>query len=146
MNASKNLYNNTPVNELNAINDFQFLKSGEGYDIQFTNPKFSGKNGLVLFYADWCPHCQDMVQDVVSVAERTQNLYPIGAINVADKENSILGEYFNITGYPTIKYLDYGQFKDYTNGRDAESLLNFICAESGLCNLLPNPNNIQTPE
>lgn len=139
----KKLYKGTNVKELSSLKDFQILNSGEGYDIQFTNPMFSGKNGLVLFYADWCPHCVNMVDDFVALANRTQNLFPIGAINVADKENSILGQYFNITGYPTIKYLDYGQFKDYTGGRDANELFNFLCAETGLCNLF-NPNVLDT--
>lgn len=132
----KNLYAGTKaVKTLNGLKDFQLLNRGNGYEVQFTNPMFTGKNGIVLFYADWCPHCVNMTEDMIQFAERVQNVFPVGALNAADKDNSEIAKYYGVTGYPTIKYLDGGMFKDYTGGKTTKELLQFVCAVSGLCNL-----------
>lgn len=133
------LYGDVPqITELKLNRDFQIIKDPveDKYDVQFINPMFTGKNGLVVAYAPWCPHCEEMQDDLIEIARVTRGLYPIGTINVTDtnRGNNILADYLNIEGYPTIKYYDQGEFKDYTaNGRNAVDFLRFLCLENGLC-------------
>ena len=133
------IFGGSAVAELKFDRDFQILETGnEKYQVQFINPLFRGKNGLVVNYAPWCPHCRDMAPTMIKLANLTRGLYPVGAINCYDdtRGNNLLADYLNITGYPTIKYLDQGNFKDYTGGRELKDFLRFLCVENGLCELI----------
>jgi hypothetical protein len=79
-----------------------------------------------------------MTETIGQLAQLTRGLYPIGTINCYDnaRGNNILADYFNIKGYPKIWYLDQGEFKDYTGGRELTDLLRFLCLENGLCELV----------
>ena len=130
----------TSVVDLDLINSFTVLDSntkGEPLKIQFSEPAFRGKNGLVLFYAPWCPHCRNFADDYKQLATLTKGLYPIGAINCQDTErgNNLLADYFNIAGYPSIKVWDTGTFKDYTGGKSIKDLLQFLCLSNNLCDI-----------
>lgn len=119
--------------------DFSLLKMPETDKplLQFEHPMFRGKDGLIVNYAPWCPHCQDMAPTIVRLAKVTKGLYPIGVINVEDNAagNNLLAKYLNITGYPSIKLWENGIFKDYSGGRSLEELLRHLCMNNGLCEL-----------
>lgn len=135
----KDLFGGSSVTELKFDRDFQVLETqGDKYQLQFINPLFRGRNGLVINYAPWCPHCRDMAPTMIKLANLTRGLYPIGAINCYDETrgNNLLGDYLNITGYPTIKFYDEGSFTDYTGGRELKDLLRALCMRNGLCELL----------
>lgn len=137
--AHADLFTNTDVVELKFNRDFQVLETqGEQYKLQFINPLFRGRNGLVLNYAPWCPHCRDITPTMIKLANLTRGLYPIGAINCYDETrgNNILADYLNIAGYPTIKYFEHGSFKDYSGGRELKDFLRFLCMQNGLCELI----------
>ena len=91
---------------------------------------FSGKNlsknntGLVLFYADWCPHCHQMV-DVWSSLANSASFLDIMAMNCVEPsfKDSELAK--DIGGFPTIVLYQNGKpvetFKG--NRQDAGELL-----------------------
>lgn len=146
----KSHYEGTNVVELNMMKDFQVIKSsdltGAKVNLQFVNPDFMEKNGLVVFYAPWCPHCATLRPSLVKLANITKGLYPVGVINATNEEygNNLLKDYFEIVGYPTIKFFNDGTFKDYNGGRNVVDLLRFMCKADNLCDLepldiLPNP-------
>lgn len=127
------------VIELNMMKDFQTIKSsdlnGAKVNVQFINPDFMDKKGLVVFYAPWCPHCATLRPSLVKLAKITKGLYPVAAINTTNEEygNNLLKDYFNITGYPSIKFFNEGTFTDYTGGRSVVDLLRFMCKADNLC-------------
>lgn len=131
----------TDVIDLDMIKSFTVIdsKSSEKpIKMQFSEPMFRGKNGLVLFYAPWCTHCRNFADDYKQLATVTKGLFPVGAINCQDEDrgNNLLADYFNITGYPSIKIWDQGTFKDYTGGKSMKDLLQFLCLSNGLCDLV----------
>lgn len=124
--------------ELNLTDDFTILKDTAGKaNIQFSNSKFRGKNGIVIFYNPDCPHCQNMQGDVIRLANMTKGLYPIGTINTKNTMfgNNLLADFMKVQYYPSIKFYDNGNFVDYNDGRDIKSFMKFLCVKNGLCDL-----------
>lgn len=67
------------------------------YDKVLSIAKEKQKSIIVIFSADWCPHCQDLKKDLTSMSIPQQYLLCI--INI-DKNKSLVNK-FNITGLPT---------------------------------------------
>lgn len=68
------------------------------------NNNFINK-GLIVFYAPWCKHCNDMSDEYSELACTYLNKFPLGAVNCEDlpNKNDLLASYANVTKYPTIK-------------------------------------------
>ena len=87
---------------------------------------------LVMFYADWCPHCQDVKPDMEKLINEfnTQGSKVNVAMIDADKFKNKVGNY-NVAGYPTIKFFpngpkNYSKFVDYSGNREYSKLKDFI--------------------
>tara|TARA_B100000780_G_C21126993_1_gene457830 strand:+ start:13200 stop:13586 length:387 start_codon:yes stop_codon:yes gene_type:complete len=95
---NKSIYNNTSVIELNK-SDFNRKK--------VKHIDFEKKNGLIVFYAPWCKHCKNMKDMWENLASTFKYQFAIAAVNVEDtnKNNGKLLKTFNISIYPTIKYV-----------------------------------------
>ncbi|XP_065571993.1 protein disulfide-isomerase 2-like [Artemia franciscana] len=82
---------------------------------------------LVKFYAPWCTHCKNLAPEYVKAAEKlaTQgSLIKLAEIN-AEEERGISKRY-DISGYPTLKLFKDGKPLDYTGGRMAESIVQWL--------------------
>jgi len=93
------------------------------------NKDFKNKNGLIVFYAPWCSHCQAMIDMWKNIATTFKYRFIIGAVNVedVDHDNGKLLKTFNIGKYPTIKYVTKtGNVVKYTGVRTEDDLLFFI--------------------
>jgi len=103
-----------------------------------THREFIGKNGLIMFYASWCPHCKS--KETTSLWSNLSmvlgNSFPIGAVNTTDYEqgNHTLAQYTKIIGYPTIKLVHKdGTLELYEGRRTEKELLKFICKRAKMC-------------
>ena len=70
--------------------------------------KTSGKPGLVLVYASWCGYSKILGPEWREFEKDYKNKYYIASIKV-DKEksgNDLIANQLNISGYPTIKYIN----------------------------------------
>ncbi|XP_071493170.1 protein disulfide-isomerase A5-like [Diadema antillarum] len=90
----------------------------------FTKKK---KHVLVMFYAPWCGHCKKAKPEFMEAAEkfRDENKVSFAAVDCTiDKETC---NSFEVSGYPTIKYFNYGKFaQDYASGREEEDFVRFM--------------------
>jgi thiol-disulfide isomerase/thioredoxin len=103
-------------------------KNGEGY----TGPTKQAE--LLLFYADWCPHCKTarpIWNDLRSQYQnKTINGYQViftevNCTNESAETEQMMNKY-NIEGFPTIKLLKDGQVIEYDAKPTRETLTEFL--------------------
>lgn len=67
------------------------------------------KPGIVMMYADWCPHCNNpdtiLMWNKLGSMMDEQNGW-VGAFNCADEFNSKIASNLKVEGYPTIMFVD----------------------------------------
>lgn len=108
-------------NEL-TMNDFK-LKDGN-YIIKKNN----GKKGLLLVYAPWCGYSKMIGPEWREFNKNKK--YFVTALNVEKKNsgNKIIAKELNISGYPTIKYVNKdGKVLDtYDSDRNIEGFIKYL--------------------
>jgi len=89
---------------------------------------------LLLFYADWCPHCKTakpIWDDLKSEYQnKTINGYTVlfTEINCSEETAEVekMMNQYNVEGYPTIKLLKDGQVIEYDAKPSKETLTQFL--------------------
>lgn len=131
--ASFDVVKKVPVFYTNS----RYVKELNGGDFSgdtITHPDFRGKPGIVMFYADWCPHCSN-----ASTRNMWNDLgdfcYPdvaVGAMNCNDNfhGNGDVAQDIGVRGYPSIAYINIDGTIDHEmfgGERDKDSLVKFVC-------------------
>lgn len=75
---------------------------------------------VVMFYADWCGHCQQMKPEFEKAANNT--IHPL--VMVDHTQNDILTAH-NIRGLPTVKAIRGEHVEEFSGPRTAEALEHF---------------------
>jgi len=108
------------------------------------------KNGnwIVLYYANWCGHCNTMKpewQKVISRMKMHNNRNTSSTINIADIESSHIDSLVNkpeIAGFPTIKMYNSGnEIANFEDERSANKIQQFAILNSPITNI---SNKIKT--
>jgi len=82
---------------------------------------------LVMFYAPWCGHCKRIKPEYAVAATELKGKAILAAIDTTAANSRGSGMRYNITGYPTIKYFENGEFKfEYGFERNKKGILDFI--------------------
>jgi len=106
-----------------------FLLENEGFEVESEDLEDQVKDGtkLVLFYADWCGHCNKIkpvweeAEKVVNTKENKENkMIKVNCGNGTEQDQEIMKKY-KIDGYPTIIKFVNGSPKVYNGDRDADS-------------------------
>lgn len=97
----------------------------------FTNDKLvpSGHDyNLVMFYADWCPHCQTAKPEFKKAKESAKRKYPNCKLTLLDAEkNQELSQKYEIEGYPTFKLIGKnGNVTEFESSPDYEGFMDFL--------------------
>jgi thiol-disulfide isomerase/thioredoxin len=93
----------------------------EKVDIQPPRPAGSGKKqkSLTLYYADWCPHCHDMMPEWNKLG-KAHNGVKIQAIEQKKSKRS------DINGFPTILFSDGRRETKYEGPRTKSGFVKFL--------------------
>jgi thiol-disulfide isomerase/thioredoxin len=120
----ENIYNiDSPVKEL-IFNDFNISNNS----ISLKNKKLTQKNSFLIFYAPWCSHCVDskeMWEDIACMFDDIISIYAINCYNYFDN-NQELVELFNISYYPTIKFVKNNEIIDYKEKKDKDTIISYL--------------------
>ena len=121
------IYKNSNVKELTP-SDF-ILKNLNG------NVKCKNTPSLIIFYADWCPHCKN--PQLINNMNFLGKVLPKRGINVNayncafDEEHEEMAQQLNIKGFPTIIYFNQkGKRNEYNGPRDIKNILDFMIQKS----------------
>ena len=100
--------------------------SQDEFKVEAVQVKSNSGKQLVLFYAPWCPHCQEMLPGWDKFSEANRSNVSAKKVN-SELESGLVKEY-DIQGFPTILLLD-GSGKTiakYEGERDPKSLSDFV--------------------
>ena len=86
---------------------------------------------MVLYYADWCGHCQHMKPEWQKVVNKMKSS---NMVNVAEIESSHIGDLVNkpqVNGFPTIKMYNNGNEKaNFEDERVADKMEKFAMSNA----------------
>jgi thiol-disulfide isomerase/thioredoxin len=96
---------NTDVNVLSE-DDFEIIDD----TVRIKQDKFPHTVGIVMVYADWCPHCRSKEKCMNAMANDLQKLqFRVCVLNSDDNSNIVRS--LNLVGYPTFYAYDDEQYK-----------------------------------
>lgn len=105
----------------------KLIKVNEKTKSKFEECVAKDKPTLVLFYADWCPHCQMFAptwKRITDALASKRNLQ-LAQIEFNDLKH-VPSKYKKISGFPTIQVLRGGKvLYEYNGNRTEEDILRF---------------------
>lgn len=119
-------------------NDSKYVQElvGNNFDNGvLTDLKFSNSPSIVMWYADWCPHCSNaetikMWNDLGKFCHPDVNVCAINCANSFDGNDEV-SKSVGIQGFPTISYVDprgVVSSKFYSGQRDKSGIVKFLCS------------------
>ena len=102
------------------------------YNLDLKKEKFSNMSGggddleVILFKAEWCPHCRNFIQDWESI-QQSNNL---NFVTVDDSNKELMKEYeskgISIQGYPTLFLGKNKEYFEFVGNSSKDNVENFI--------------------
>ena len=127
--SSENLYDGKKgIFELDSTH----LSRNDKNEIVCLHEKFLNKAYMLLFYAPWCGHCKNMVNQISQLGEQLYDENFIIATFNCEKQKDIPNKY-NIEGFPTIYLSVAGKTELYTGERTIPGFLEHLCTNLEKC-------------
>ncbi|KAH9284168.1 Protein disulfide-isomerase 2 [Echinococcus granulosus] len=82
---------------------------------------------VILFYASWCGHCEELMPVFSEAAKALPGRYPnvaFGRIDASKYKQELV--HHNIKGYPTLMTLVDGNYNKFSGKRTFENINDFV--------------------
>lgn len=126
---------------LNLMKELSFsltpilMKSSRSTRIFSSNSTLHGGKFPIYTLTQFSPfsgHCKKLAPEYVKAAETlSKNDPPLSLAKVDATEEKALAERFGIQGFPTLYFFKNGEKLDYTGGRTAETIVNWMLKKTG---------------
>ncbi|KAH0956027.1 hypothetical protein HN011_009944 [Eciton burchellii] len=126
---------------LNKDNFDSFIEQNEYVLLEFCK-NFYGLNfsADVFFDAPWCGHCKALAPEYAKAAKKLEEAKSaVKLVKIDATVETQLAEKHGVRGYPTLKLYRQGVAIDYTGGRQADDIVNWLLKKTG-----PVAQNLQT--
>ena len=99
----------------------------------FDSQALGAKAALVEFYAPWCGHCKELAPKYEALATAFAGEKGVLVAKVDATEEEGLGQRYDISGFPTIKFFPAGSSEpeNYEGARELEAMVAFINEKAG---------------
>jgi len=99
----------------------------------FDSLVLGSKSALVEFYAPWCGHCKQLAPKYEELAKVFAGDKNVVIAKLDATEYGEIGNKYDVTGYPTIKFFPAGSSEpeSYEKGREVEDMVQFINEKAG---------------
>lgn len=89
--------------------------------------KMAGKRGLILFFADWCFHCQQFLPAWKQLEQMSKRNPQTVMLSVDAVKYKSLADAYGVQGFPTIFVVNHqSRVVKYTGSRDIRTLAKFV--------------------
>ena len=100
--------------------------------VDLVNRQSEWRSFLVLFYAPWCHHCQQIEPVWSQVAQqlhnKDQNIF-VGRLDCT--KHSSVSSHFSIRGFPTILYINKDKTVEFRGERTKKEIIDFALRVNG---------------
>lgn len=107
-------------------NDFSIKNS----KLYVNNNKMGNKPGMLLIWAEWCPHCHSFLPTFKELSKKLGKDFVCASIEHGQfKDNRSLSSSLDFKYFPTLKFFDQSGMimKTYDGERNMSSILKEIC-------------------
>lgn len=107
-------------------NDFAL----RGDNLYITNNETRSTPGMLLIWADWCPHCHDFLPKYKQMCKQLGDEFKCASIEHKEfAKSNQLSSALDFKYFPTIKFFDqHGKIVGtYEGNRQASDILSHVC-------------------